>query len=110
MSPIALVSVSGLRQHDNAEAQILVPVKAVAGDDEHMLFVQELHRKVVRVLKVKLALVQPREQIERRVVGQIIHTVDLIQRFQRGLALLKQAARPAQASRGCSRCPPAPPE
>ena len=81
-----------LGQHDDAEAQILVPVKPAAGDDEHMLLMQELHREVVRILKIKLALVQPREQVERRMVGHIIHAVDLIQRFERRLALLKEAA------------------
>jgi len=44
----------GIGQHHDAHTQIFVPVKAAAGDHQHVLFMEEFHRQIVTVLAMDL--------------------------------------------------------
>ena len=50
-----------LREHDDSKPQILMPIESAARDDQHMLFMQELHCKIMRILEIELPLFQSRE-------------------------------------------------
>ena len=60
----------------------------MAGDDENVLLMEELHGKVLIAFKIKRACLQAREQVKRSPVGNQGHAGDFAQPLHCGLALL----------------------
>ena len=84
----------GVGEHYDAEAEVFVPVKAAARDDKDIVLVEELHREILPICKVKFCFFNTREEIERCAALFVVYTINFVKTFHcRSSLLVKAAAR-----------------